>query len=578
MKQGRRIEPKPRHASDVGPAAPPFRPASPLASWWWLTIPALAFTLVILYRMRSGPGYPLDDAWIHLAFARHMAHGQGFGINPSQWSTGSTSPLWALMLAVGLLPGGGHSVWPWLLGAIALAGSGMAAALVIHRLLARRRELGAPSLRPAAILGGLLVVSTPGLLWSAAGAMEAPLFTALMLLAWAERLREDLPAGGGGRALALWGIPAGLAMLARPEGALFIVLLALFSRRRSGIVNLIVSAGIYAPYGIYCLSVSGRFWPSTFYAKTTRAIAGLPDLGYVLRSVGSIAQLMPALVALLMLGVLALGIGAIVGRPPGGGDPARMRLRERVTRWSPYLPGVLFIPALLLAYASMGRTFLFAGLAGNFGRYFFPLAPFLVILGVMALVVGAGGLPRRRIRSGWLLLVLGAFVGWNSGAAFGKAALFAHNVRDINAMQVEMAHRLARQLPPDALVAANDVGALAYFTDLRVLDLVGIVSPEVQQVLFPLRHADRVTRQRALFQLLIALKPQAIVVFPQWYREILQSLQPVLELMEEVRVPDNITAAQVDLVAYRLRWSKGALPPGPSSDPAPSPPGSGGTR
>jgi hypothetical protein len=561
-KKGRTILPDPKYRpvtdSGSGACAP-----SPLESIWLLAIPALALALVLHYRAASGPGYPLDDSWIHLAFARHVAHGQGFGINPGQWSTGSTSPLWTLMLAAGLFAGAGHAAWPWLLATVALCAAGLAGALITRRLLTLRCEQGAPACRFAALLGGLLVVSTPGLVWSTAGAMETPLFVALLLMAWAERLREDLPPSACGRATTLWGVPAGLAILARPEGVLFAVLLALCSRRlRSGIANLLVAAGIYAPYAIYCAGLTGHIWPSTFYAKTSRSIAGPPDPGYLTRAASLVTQLMPALVALLVAGTVALIAGTLLRRA----GPGPLTVPERFTRWRSFLPGALFVIGLPLAYASMGRTFLFAGVAGNFGRYLFPLAPFLAILGVAALALGAARLPRR-IGRGWIPLAVAPFLIWNGLGALDQAGFFAHNVRDINAMQVEMAKRLERDLPPQSLVAANDVGALAYFTNLRVLDLVGIVSPEVQKTLFPLRRQERRERHQALFLLILKLKPAAIVVFPEWYPEILQSLEPVRRPLEEIRVPGNITSAQGELVAYRLDW-----PPGPAAAaPAPGP-------
>jgi hypothetical protein len=532
------------------------RPASSLASWGWLAIPVVALVLVLHYRLASGAGYPLDDSWIHLAFARHLAHGEGFGVNAGQGSTGSTSPLWTLLLVPGLLIGAGHRVWPWLLGMLALAGTGLAAARVVRRLLALRGETEGSWATTAPILGGLLAVTSAGLVWSAAGAMETPLFTLFLLLAWSEQLNDHARASDGGRRLPSWGILAGLATLARPEGLIFVVLLALCARSvRAAILNLVVALAVYAPYGIYCLAQTGRFWPSTLFAKTTRAFAGLPDAGYLLKSLGLIARLMPALVVLLGAGLLLWAIGALATRHPAAPRSGRW------VRWRPYLPGTVFPIALPLAYASMGRTFLFAGLAGNFGRYFFPLAPFLALTGLGAVLAGTARW-RGRIRGAWLLLAVAGLTGWNAGHAWGQASRFAHNVRDVNAMQVEMARRLARDLPPGSLVAANDVGALAYFTDLRVLDLVGIVSPEVQQVLFPLRQQDRRARHAALFNLLTRMRPAAIVVFPEWYREILTSLEPIRQPLETIRVPDNITAAQDELVAYRLNWSAAPASPG----------------
>ena len=50
------------------------------------------------------------------------------------------------------------------------------------------------------------------------------------------------------------------------------------------------------------------------------------------------------------------------------------------------------------------------------------------------------------------------------------------NVRESN---VALARWLGPRLPPDALVAVNDVGAFKYLLPNRLLDLVGLMTPEV---------------------------------------------------------------------------------------------------
>ena len=45
-------------------------------------------------------GFPLDDAYIHLVYARNLAAGHGFAFNVGEPSIGTTSPLWTLLLAL----------------------------------------------------------------------------------------------------------------------------------------------------------------------------------------------------------------------------------------------------------------------------------------------------------------------------------------------------------------------------------------------------------------------------------------------------------------------------------------------
>jgi len=55
-----------------------------------------------MIRRGRGEHLPLDDAWIHLGYARNLlAHGY-YTYNPGSVQTGATSPLWTLTLAAGL--------------------------------------------------------------------------------------------------------------------------------------------------------------------------------------------------------------------------------------------------------------------------------------------------------------------------------------------------------------------------------------------------------------------------------------------------------------------------------------------
>jgi len=499
---------------------------------------------VFFFRFSAGPGYPLDDSWIHLAFARHLAEGHGFGVNPGQASTGATSPLWALLLTAGFLFGPVHNTWPWILAAVVLGGAGLAAAWVTAELRARDAGVSAGLWGPCA--AGLLVAASPAMVWSAAGAMEVPLFTALLLSAWAmhARARRRSPR------LSTWGIPAGLAVLARPEGLLFAVLLGLTSRPQKAARNLIITAALCAPWPVYCLIVSGRPLPGTFYAKTTSAFVGLPDFAYAARSLHLVWQIAAPLCVLFLIGA----IWKLGGMLSSGGQTAESGPGERTT-WLTLLPGLLFPFALILSYSLMGRNYLFAILPGNYGRYVYPALPFLAIIGTWGLTsIRTGGMGGRGWGSRAGSAVLALLVIWNTVQCVGHADLYAHNVRDINSMQVGMATRLERRLPPESWVAANDVGALAYLTDLRVLDLVGIVSPEVQEALFPLRGMENPPREATLLRVISERQPAGIAVFPNWYPNILKTLGPRLEPIEEIYVPDNITSGGHRLVAYRVHW------------------------
>ena len=46
-------------------------------------------------------GFPLDDSWIHLTYARNLAVFGEWAFQPGKPSAGSTSPLWTMLLSIG---------------------------------------------------------------------------------------------------------------------------------------------------------------------------------------------------------------------------------------------------------------------------------------------------------------------------------------------------------------------------------------------------------------------------------------------------------------------------------------------
>src|SRR5436309_8543899 len=71
----------------------------------FLVVAAALLPLVLFVarerQIAGASGFPLDDSWIHLHFARNIAEGAGFSFNPGSPIAGSTAPLWTLLLAAG---------------------------------------------------------------------------------------------------------------------------------------------------------------------------------------------------------------------------------------------------------------------------------------------------------------------------------------------------------------------------------------------------------------------------------------------------------------------------------------------
>src|SRR5204863_910871 len=101
-------------------------------------------------EIAGAAGFPLDDAWIHLHFARNLAEGAGFSYNPGVAVAGSTAPLWTLLLAAGARVAGASLVMVKTIGVAAAATAA---------LLLRRAALAWGGPGPLALAAGVALVA-----------------------------------------------------------------------------------------------------------------------------------------------------------------------------------------------------------------------------------------------------------------------------------------------------------------------------------------------------------------------------------------------------------------------------------
>jgi hypothetical protein len=547
----------------MGTSPPPRRPDGPRALRALLPLAATAalacaaFFLVELYALDGRLGFPLDDSWIHLAFARNLAAGHGLGIHPGELVAGSTGPLWTALSAVGVALPVPDLLWMQLLGAVFHIGG-----VLLTWLLARRLGLSGG----LALLAAGLVAATGWLAWSALSGMEVPLFVLLTLAGLVLHLGERAYPGRAPLSLAVLGVsalarPEGLLLLAlaaadrllrfrrRPEGGLELELPAAAGPKRGSALagglrrlgaGLALAAVAVVPVALFYAALGGSPVPTTLAAKTGGGGAGLhpPDLRYLHQAGGVLFQAQPWLTLLAPAGVLAL-----VRRL---GTPADRGL----------LPA-LWLLGLPIAYACLTP----AGgnpLLGNFGRYLFPLFPVLAVLGVVglepvakALGAGRGGSPARRAVA---LAALALLVFPTLAASARTAALYARNLSDVERGDVAMARWLAERLPEEAVVATMDIGALAAILPNPVLDLAGIANPEIAR---HLRRAEEAggSWQDGVLAFLAERRPDYLVVFPEWLGAVERPGSPFRRL-HTIHVSGNVTLGRDTLALYATPWTR----------------------
>jgi hypothetical protein len=358
-----------------------------------------------------------------------------------------------------------------------------------------------------------------------------------------------------------------VAALARPEGLLLLVLslvdrCLVFERDADGTLawrkpplrTVLLGAALAAcalvgPILFYRWA-GGSFLPTTFAAKGGELRRWLPDPQYIYTILGILFRPQPYMVLL-----SGAGIAALVERL---GTP-----RDRGLLPALWLIG---LPLVYSTVSPAGKSLL----AGNFGRYYFPFFPVLVLLGVLGLERAAETLGPR-LRAGRLRLPVRALLIvlllWPTVSILVQGSgRYAQNVANVQDGDVAVARWLAPRLHPDAVLAVNDIGALKFLLPNRVIDLAGIANPEIR------REVNRALREHRPWEPIIAAeldrrRPDYLVVFPSWLPNITED--PRFRPVYAVQVPDNVTLGGDEVAVYATPWTRFPLRE-PSTAPAPA--------
>ena len=419
-------------------------------------------------------GFPLDDAWIHQTYARNLADTGQLAYVPGRPSAGSTSPAWSFLLSIAYLLGLDYALWTGLLGGLSLALS----AWFVYRLVARLSPAPAPAWRHPALLAGLFCAVEWHMVWAAASGMETALFTALSLWLidrfWVQIAFREAPPDGPASfqiqeatvAAISTGVLGAALVLTRPEGiglvALVVAggLLLPWPPRRDvfryrallAAATVVTFVLVLTPYLFFNYQTAGTAWPNTLYAKQA-------EYGFDLS--------LPARLWRVLSPTL---VGAQLLLLPGAAYALYRLLRER--RWAAILPAVWWL-GFIIVYA------LRLPVSYQHGRYTIPTIPILIVYGVW----GTTTLlhphsPHLLVRV--LSRAAPAAVAVLAIVFFARGALaYRDDVAFIDGEMVAVAGWLREQVPPETLVAVHDIGAVGYFSPQPLLDLAGLITPDV---------------------------------------------------------------------------------------------------
>jgi arabinofuranosyltransferase len=518
------------------------------------------------HRTSGTFGFPLDDSWIHAQFARNLALGHGFSYNPGVPASGSTAPLWTLVLSVGHLVTGDAILSGKVLGIAFLA---LTVVLVYALTGAITRD------ERQALFAAVVAGSLSRLVWAGLSGMEITLAVTLTLAGILAHVNYGRL---GDRRQYLSTALFGLAALARPECAAFFVA-AMLDRALSAtlirwrelaardwlipvILHVALFLAIIAPFLLFSRVFGVGFLPNTAYAKAllwgrgliaALATGSLPELvrsftvhpfDYYLSFLQESLSNNPILFVFSSFGFLSL----VLSIPYA--EESRCR--------------TFIVPLSVIVFPlAIGVIVPFGTASYQEGRYAAPVAPLMIVIGTIGLYeaarYGARILSRAKFMGRpatvvmersliWLFmaLALGAQfrTAWYRGKSYGR------EVANIEEMQVALGKWIDVELPADVTLAVNDVGAIAYFSERKVLDTVGLISPEVLTYIETIRPRDA-----AVLEFLEHERPEYAVLFPDWYPRMVAE-RGLFEPIHRVRLEDNIICGGDEMVVYALHWDR----------------------
>jgi hypothetical protein len=414
---------------------------------------AAASLLFMLYFNGIGP----DDPWITYRYAENIATGRGFVFNVGERVYGTSTPLYALLLAGARMIGLPVPQTSWVIGFMS-----MNASIIMIYFLARRLHGQTAGLAAAGLLASAYYfhrVATFG--------MEAPLYSALIIGAFLAFAYDRVNLAALLAAACVW---------MRLDGAAVGAALALgyvVIHRRIPWKAAAIYAAVVAPWFIFSTVYFGSPLPNTMGAKRMHTL--YTRLYWMPRWLVSEPRFWLGLV----------GVGATLASPTlrwralpfamWGGMYAVAYSLVAMHRYDWYLMPMV-LP--LAAFAGIGVTWL-AERVGAFARY--------RQLATVALALA-------------LTPVDAAHVVWRLMGNEG--------ILEVERARFEAALWIRDNVPADAPIATGGIGLVGYFTGRHIYDAMGLVTPGSQRIDYEIEDPRSVPFPRFLPAILEDYDPE----------------------------------------------------------------------
>ncbi len=406
--------------------------------------------------------YPIDDAYIHMQVAKNLSLHGNWGINQTEFGSASSSILYTLLLAASFSIFSNGVLIPFIINCIAA----IFLLIVIQQWLRKQNINNAGQL--VILLAVIFFTPLPVIIISGMEHTLQCLFTFLFLFNfsdWLQKIKEQ-----DNKKLKLpWKVFLYALLMAttRYEGFFFIAIacLALLYYKKIAIafyLGIVASLPIII-FGIYSVSKGSYFLPNSVLIKSELAQFSLAGFAHSLKNI-------------------------LIDKFTFSKTGITLLATQRLLIILPFTY-LLFIKQLkqnfayrFLLKALTACTFLHLALSdtGWFYRYeAYLMACSIVIIAAIIYKYGRELIQEKSKAALWLIAIITSFLFLplflRTSAGFSKAKQASINIYE---QQYQMG-QFVKKFYNNSTVAANDIGAVSYYTGANILDLWGLGNIEV---------------------------------------------------------------------------------------------------
>jgi len=330
-------------------------------------------------------------------------------------------------------------------------------------------------------------------------------------------------------------ITLALACLSRPEGYLLSIIILLYDIFIHKKINLQLIIGIVIflilviPYPLFSKLYGGSFTPNT-YAGQGGYLRFLPDVNY-LRIVGVYFFRDNLLSGILWLAGFVFFIFNI------------KKFRDLQKSGSIIFYWLFLLPIFSSVLIPNWR---------HHSRYTIPLIPFFAIAVIFTLnFLYNNYIKDKKFKFIKLKYLFYIILFLNLPYYFVYAVNIGLNTSNINDQQVKIAHWVKENVNSNSGLAINDIGAIGYFTDNKIIDMAGLVTPE----LFQYRKLEIHEGLDSLQSLFKRNNVEYVIIYDHWFPDFLERRKDNLEFIKSEKLIFNTICGGEEMKIYKYNYN-----------------------